>query len=122
MGSIIQSEQKPIVVHILGGPGAGKGTQCKNISDSLGFVHVPLGEILRAEVNKGTEVGLKIKSDIQNNKLVDSEIAVGLIEKAMKANGWNKSKFLIDGFPRDDLGYKTWNQMMSDKVDTRIVL
>ena len=46
-----KNKQLPIVMFILGGPGAGKGTQCKKLSDELGFVHLSAGDLLRNEVS-----------------------------------------------------------------------
>ena len=63
-----------------------------------------------------------INDDIKNGRIVKAEITIGLLEKAMKANGWNKSKFLIDGFPRDEDNLAKWNEMMGDKIDTRFLL
>ena len=51
--------------------------------------------------DEGGEVAKIINDDIKNGRIVKAEITIGLLEKAMRKNGWEKSKFLIDGFPRD---------------------
>ncbi|KAI5839829.1 uridylate kinase [Morchella snyderi] len=91
------------VIFVLGGPGAGKGTQCQNLVRDYGFVHLSAGDLLRAEQNRaGSEFGELIKTYIREGRIVPMEVTVALLENAMKeciANG--QSRFLIDGFPRE---------------------
>ena len=70
----------------------------------------------------GTEVADIINDDIKNGRIVKAEITIGLLEKAMRKNGWEKSKFLIDGFPRDADNLAKWNSMMGGKVYTKFLL
>ncbi|MHC4755150.1 MAG: adenylate kinase [Planctomycetota bacterium] len=83
---------------LLGAPGAGKGTQCKNIVDQYGLLHLSSGDILRQERATGTELGEKAKSYMDSGGLVPDEIIIkmmtGAIKKAPNAG------FLLDGFPR----------------------
>jgi len=105
------------VIFVLGGPGAGKGTQCQLISDNLGWAHLSAGDLLRAERQKaGSELADIINANISAGKIVPSEITVLLIKNAMeelkKANG--QTKFLIDGFPRSEGNVNAWNDVIGD--------
>lgn len=112
---------KPKVVFVLGGPGAGKGTQCANIVKEYGFVHLSAGDLLRAERSApGTQFGDLIESHIKNGTIVPVEITCKLIERAMTES--KKDKFLIDGFPRNKDNLDGWTREMSDKVELLFIL
>ena len=87
------------VVFVLGGPGSGKGTQCSKIVDTYGYVHFSAGDLLRQFVRSGTPEGNKIADMMQQGQIVPSEVTVTLLKNAMIESG--KTKFLIDGFPRN---------------------
>ncbi|ORZ31286.1 adenylate kinase-domain-containing protein [Catenaria anguillulae PL171] len=90
---------KPTVIFVLGGPGAGKGTQCARLVADYDFVHLSAGDLLREERNRaGSEVGELINTYIKEGKIVPMEITIGLLRDAMVRSG--KDRFLIDGFPR----------------------
>ena len=100
---VMSGDQLPSVVFVLGGPGAGKGTQCANIVEKYGYVHLSAGDLLRAERKReGSEVGALIESYIVKGEIVPVEITCQLLENAMNENikQNNKYNFLIDGFPR----------------------
>ncbi|KAF9155784.1 hypothetical protein DFQ26_009628 [Actinomortierella ambigua] len=87
------------VVFVLGGPGAGKGTQCANLVRDFGFVHLSAGDLLRAEQERpGSQYGELIKSYIKEGKIVPHVVTIALLENAMLESG--QKRFLIDGFPR----------------------
>eukprot|EP00753_Platysulcus_tardus_P007450 PLAT152.7.p2 GENE.PLAT152.7~~PLAT152.7.p2 ORF type:complete len:917 (+),score=587.02 PLAT152.7:245-2752(+) len=88
----------PEVVFVLGGPGAGKGTQCARIRDEFGFRHLSAGDLLRAEVARGSPDGEMIYSMIKEGKIVPMRVPLRLLKRSMAASG--SSRFLIDGFPR----------------------
>ncbi|KAI5819805.1 adenylate kinase-domain-containing protein [Pyronema omphalodes] len=97
------SPKEVSVIFVLGGPGAGKGTQCANLVRDFGFVHLSAGDLLREEQNReGSEFGELIKTYIREGKIVPMEVTVALLENAMKDSiaKQGKRKFLIDGFPR----------------------
>jgi len=112
---------KPNVIFVLGGPGAGKGTQCARIVDQFGHVHLSAGDLLREERAKpGSEFGELIESHITNGTIVPVEITCSLLERAMTKS--DKNNFLIDGFPRNEDNLQGWNKDMGDKVNLQCVL
>jgi len=118
--------QKPQVVFVLGGPGAGKGTQCSRIVESYSYTHLSAGDLLRAERSReGSEFGQLIDNHIKDGKIVPVEITINLLRKAMeetiKANE-QKFRFLIDGFPRNEDNLQGWTSVMDDKADVKFVL
>lgn len=102
------------VVFVLGGPGAGKGTQCQLVQDRLkdGWVHLSAGDLLRAERQAGGELGDLINAKIANGELVPSFITVRCLEKAMveEFHAKGTTKFLIDGFPRSKENMQAWEE------------
>ncbi|KAL2023196.1 hypothetical protein VTK56DRAFT_3319 [Thermocarpiscus australiensis] len=91
------------VIFVLGGPGAGKGTQCARLVRDYGFTHLSAGDLLRAEQDRpGSQYGQLIRDCIKNGEIVPMEVTVALLEGAMRetvARTGNR-RFLIDGFPR----------------------
>ncbi len=92
------------VLFVLGGPGAGKGTQCARLVSGYGFTHLSAGDLLRAEQERpGSQFGDLIKDCIKNGAIVPMEVTVQLLENAMTetiSKSPSSKKFLIDGFPR----------------------
>lgn len=84
---------------LFGPPGAGKGTQAKLMVEKYNFHHVSTGDLLRKEIAKGSELGLKAKSLIDAGNFVDDAIVVGMIENEITSNP-DVGGFLFDGFPR----------------------
>lgn len=107
----------PKVFFVLGGPGAGKGTQCTKLSSEYGLLHISAGELLREERNSGSSQGELIESIIKEGNIVPSSITVALIEKAIKNS--KASRILVDGFPRNLENLDTWNDMMKDQMETK---
>merc|ERR1712025_1262706 len=112
---------KPNVIFVLGGPGAGKGTQCARIVENFGHVNLSAGDLLRAERKApGSQYGELIENHIVNGTIVPVEITCSLLERAMAESG--KDNFLIDGFPRNEDNLEGWNQAMEGKVNLQCVL
>lgn len=86
-------------IALFGPPGAGKGTQSKLLVDRYKLIYISTGDILRQEINEGSELGLEAKSIIEKGGLVSDEIIVQIIEKKIETNP-ESNGFLFDGFPR----------------------
>ena len=84
---------------LVGGPGAGKGTQAAVISERLNIPQISTGNIIREALRSGTEMGLKAKSFIDSGKLVPEEVVIGIIQDRLKDDDC-KNGFILDGFPR----------------------
>lgn len=84
---------------LLGGPGAGKGTQANYIKDKYNIPQISTGDMLRAAVKAGTPMGVAAKKIMDAGGLVSDEIILGLIEERIKQDDC-KNGFLFDGFPR----------------------
>lgn len=98
------SPQSVSVIYVLGGPGAGKGTQCANLVRDYGFKHLSAGDLLREEQDRPeSEFGNMIKEYIADGKIVPMEVTVQLLENAMtdyikkREEGEKGARFLIDG-------------------------
>ena len=114
---------KPHIVFVLGGPGAGKGTQCKLISDEFNFVHLSAGDLLREERQRpGSEYGELIESYIREGQIVPVAITCSLLKRAMEGHGWENGKYLIDGFPRNMDNLEGWKKAMDGLVEEQFCL
>jgi UMP-CMP kinase len=109
-----------LVVFVLGGPGSGKGTNCSKIVDSFGYVHLSAGDLLRAEKASGSKLADMINSYINEGKIVPAEVTTRLLKEAMEKSG--RSKFLVDGFPRDLQNLLCWNEQLADYVNVQFLL
>ena len=89
----------PLDIVILGPPGAGKGTQAKKISAERGIPHIATGEMLRAAIDGGTELGLRVKEIYDRGDLVPDELMIELIRARLRMED-TAAGFLLDGFPR----------------------
>lgn len=119
------SKDKIKAIFVLGGPGAGKGTQCENIAEHFGFVHLSAGDLIRKErIREGSQHGQIIDEYLENGKIVPVDVTCSLLENAInlnkEANGIHK--FLIDGFPINQENLDGWNIRMGAKVDVQFVL
>ena len=84
---------------IFGPPGAGKGTQAKNLVEKLNNFQVSTGDMLREEIKKDSEIGKKIINNMNDGKFVDDEIVNKLLEKIM-FDPEKMNKLIFDGYPR----------------------
>ncbi len=98
---------------LLGPPGAGKGTQAAAIIERFGVPHISTGDMLRAAVAKGTEVGKKAKAIMEAGELVPDEVVCQIVRERLAepdcANG-----FLLDGFPRTVAQAEALDQILAD--------
>ncbi len=84
---------------LLGAPGAGKGTQAEIISDKYNIPTISTGNIIRAALKNGTEMGLKAKAYTEQGKLVPDDVVIGIIRERLAESDCKKG-FILDGFPR----------------------
>jgi len=84
---------------LLGAPGAGKGTQAQFLTKAFGIPQISTGDMLRAAIKAGTELGTLAKSFMDSGKLVTDEIIIGLVKERILEDDC-KNGFLLDGFPR----------------------
>ncbi len=84
---------------MLGAPGAGKGTQAKRISEKFSIPHISTGDIFRANIKNGTELGTKAKVYMDQGLLVPDELVVDLVVDRLKQEDC-KNGYILDGFPR----------------------
>lgn len=84
---------------LLGAPGAGKGTQAQFITSELGIPQISTGDMLRAAVKAGTELGLQVAEVMNSGGLVTDEIIIALVKERIQQDDCAKG-FLFDGFPR----------------------
>lgn len=88
-----------VKIIMLGAPGAGKGTQAKMIADKYGIPHISTGDIFRANIKNGTELGKKAKTYMDQGLLVPDELVVDLVVDRVKQDDCEKG-YVLDGFPR----------------------
>jgi adenylate kinase len=96
---------------LLGAPGSGKGTQAKNLTQKKGFNHISTGDLLRSEIDKKSELGLKVKSVMDSGELVTDDLVFDLLKANidLKAN-----RYIFDGFPRTLKQAEMLNDMLGE--------
>ena len=85
-------------------------------------MHLSAGDLLRAERDSGSAQAELINSIILEGKIVPVEITVGLIKKAMENAGWEKKRFVIDGFPRNQDNLDGLNAVLGDIIEVPFIL
>ena len=116
------TSSNPVRLLVFGRQGAGKGTQATRLAEHYGIVHISTGDMLRAAVKEGTELGKQAKAVMDAGQLVSDEIMLGIIEERLAqpdaAAGW-----LLDGFPRTEEQAKGLMQLVGeDGIDLAINL
>ncbi len=107
---------------MLGAPGAGKGTQAKMISKKYDIPHISTGDIFRANIKEGTELGRKAKEYMDQGLLVPDELTVDLVVDRLKKDDC-KNGFILDGFPRtisQAEALKNANQALDFAIDVDV--
>ncbi len=105
---------------ILGAPGAGKGTQAKFLAEKYNILHISTGDLLRAEVSEGTELGLKVKGIMETGGYVSDEIVTELLRKKLNSKECENG-FLLDGYPRTTAQAETLSKI-APAIDAAVVI
>ncbi len=110
---------EPNVIFVLGGPGSGKGTMCELAEAQLGWVHLSVGTLLRAERDAGGPKAAAIEEILAAGKLVPNEISVTLLKNAMEAaiRTTGNLNFLVDGFPRSLENLQGWQEIFGKDAE-----
>jgi adenylate kinase len=103
----------PLDIVILGPPGAGKGTQAMRIAEEAGIPHVATGDLIRAEIAAGTELGRQVESYNARGELVPDEILIGPVRQRLNEPDAQPG-VVLDGFPRTLAQAEALDTMMSD--------
>lgn len=85
---------------LLGGPGAGKGTQAQKLVEEFGFAHISTGDLLRAAIKEGSKLGKKAKGYMDAGQLVPDDLVIDLVKERLEADD-AQGGFILDGFPRN---------------------
>lgn len=104
---------------LMGLPGAGKGTQAEKIVAKYGIPHISTGDMFRAAIKEGTELGLKAQAYMKEGNLVPDEVTIGIVRERLSKDDCEKG-FLLDGFPRTVAQATALEEMLQDlgrKID-----
>ena len=112
---------KPQVIFVMGGPGAGKGTQCAKLVKEFGFDTFSTGDLLRGVVKEQKAEGWQqLAADMKEGKLISSERVLFYLKDAISKS--SNKKILVDGYPRNQENMDVWDKVMKDAVDVRAAL
>ena len=100
-----------MIIILMGGPGAGKGTQASPLVERFRFPHISTGDMFRAAIKNGTELGLKAKTFMDAGGLVPDEVTIGIVAERLALPDCTEG-FLLDGFPRTLAQGNALNQIL----------
>lgn len=100
---------------IFGAPGAGKGTQSDKMIEQYGLEHISTGDVLRAEIKNGTELGKIAKDFIDNGQLIPDDLMVNILASVYDSFGKSHKGVIFDGFPRTIQQAEALKKMLSER-------
>jgi adenylate kinase len=106
---------------IFGAPGSGKGTQSEKIVEKFGINHISTGDVLRAEIKNGTELGKTAKGYIDNGQLIPDELMVSILANVLDSFKTSKG-VIFDGFPRTIAQAEALKAMLKERNQTITVM
>ena len=114
--TIIEDKKMKNIV-IFGAPGSGKGTQSDKMIEKYGLNHISTGDVLRAEIKNGTELGKTAKGYIDNGQLIPDDLMVNILASVYDSFGRDHKGVIFDGFPRTIPQAEALKQMLDERGD-----
>jgi adenylate kinase family enzyme len=111
------ADEKPRIVFVIGGPGCGKGTQCKRIVQNFKYQSFSTGDLLRQYVKDKKDGYEEIDNQMKEGKLISSSTLMKVLKEYI-LNSRNK-KILVDGYPRNQENVDVWEKEMKDLVEVK---
>jgi adenylate kinase len=102
---------------IFGAPGSGKGTQSDLLIEKYGLEHISTGDVLRAEIKNGTELGKTAKGYIDNGQLIPDELMINILASVYDSFGREHKGVIFDGFPRTIPQAEALKKMLEERGD-----
>jgi adenylate kinase len=102
---------------IFGAPGSGKGTQSDKLIEKYGLNHISTGDVLRAEIRKGTELGMTAQQYIDNGQLIPDDLMVSILASVYDSFGKEHKGVIFDGFPRTIPQAEALKKMLDERGD-----
>lgn len=108
------------IIHVLGGPGSGKGSVCDYLKTKYGFIHISVGELLRNEIDNQTQIGKKIGKTVNNGDIISPDDTINILTKELLE--YDNKTILIDGYPRDINNYYKFQEYLKDNIKEKMVI
>lgn len=113
----IVEKEKMLNLVLFGPPGAGKGTQSKNIVDEFDLIHLSTGDVFRYNIGNQTELGKLAKSYIDKGQLVPDEVTINMLKSEVNKHD-NPKGFIFDGFPRTSAQAEALDEFLAEKGES----